>query len=67
MVHGRDDVVGMDGSILMNRAIWKASGHEDTFTDPMVDCRSCNGALTHRPSDREKKAAGNARTVEAKI
>ena len=38
MVHERDDVVGMDGSILMNRAVWKASGHEDTFTDPMVDC-----------------------------
>ena len=38
MVHQRDDVVGMDGSILMNRAVWKASGHEDTFTDPMVDC-----------------------------
>src|SRR6266478_9357079 len=39
MVHERDDVVGMDGSILMNRAVWKASGHEDTFSDPMVDCR----------------------------
>jgi len=38
MVHERNDVVGMDGSILMNRAVWKASGHEDTFTDPMVDC-----------------------------
>ena len=38
MVHERDDIVGMDGSILMNRAVWKASGHEDTFTDPMVDC-----------------------------
>jgi glycyl-tRNA synthetase len=38
MVHERDDVVGLDGSILMNRAVWKASGHEDTFTDPMVDC-----------------------------
>jgi glycyl-tRNA synthetase (class II) len=37
IVHERDDVVGMDGSILMNRAVWKASGHEDTFTDPMVD------------------------------
>src|ERR1043165_8369721 len=40
MVHDRDDVVGMDGSILMNRAVWKESGHEDTFTDPMVDCRT---------------------------
>jgi len=38
MVHERDDVVGMDGSILMNRAVWQASGHEDTFSDPMVDC-----------------------------
>src|SRR5205823_3326798 len=38
MVHERDDIVGMDGSILMNRAVWKASGHEDTFSDPMVDC-----------------------------
>ena len=38
MVHERDDVVGLDGAILMNRAVWKASGHEDTFSDPMVDC-----------------------------
>src|SRR5215468_3885030 len=41
MVHERDDVVGMDGAILMNRAVWRASGHEDTFSDPMVDCRTC--------------------------
>jgi glycyl-tRNA synthetase len=45
MVHERDNIVGMDGSILMNRAVWKASGHEDTFTDPMVDCRSCKARL----------------------
>src|ERR1700730_4536534 len=45
MVHERDDIVGMDGSILMNRAVWKASGHEDTFSDPMADCRSCKTRL----------------------
>src|SRR5215468_10577602 len=45
MVHDRDDVVGLDGSILMNRAVWKASGHEDTFTDPMVDCRTCKARV----------------------
>jgi glycyl-tRNA synthetase len=45
MVHDRDDVVGMDGAILMNRAVWKASGHEDTFSDPMIDCRSCKARL----------------------
>jgi glycyl-tRNA synthetase len=37
-VRERDDMVGMDGSIIMNRAVWKASGHEATFSDPMVDC-----------------------------
>src|SRR5256884_9956674 len=45
MVHERDDVVGMDGSILMNRAGWKASGHEDTFSDPVVDLRFCNARV----------------------
>src|SRR5208337_2809761 len=45
MVRERDDIVGMDGSILMNRAVWKASGHEETFTDPMVDCRNCKARL----------------------
>src|SRR3982074_2110663 len=45
MVHERDAIVGMDGSILMNRLVWKASGHEDTFSDPMVDCRSCKARL----------------------
>ncbi len=38
MTQLRDDIVGFDGSILMNRAVWKASGHEDTFSDPMVEC-----------------------------
>ncbi len=45
MVRERDDVVGMDGAILMSRAVWKASGHEETFTDPMVDCRTCKVRL----------------------
>src|SRR5438876_11943008 len=42
MVHERDDVVGMDGSILMNRAVWKASGHEHTFVDMMRQCSVTN-------------------------
>ncbi|MEY2479250.1 MAG: glycyl-tRNA synthetase [Verrucomicrobiota bacterium] len=45
MVQQRDDVVGMDGSILTHPAVLKASGHVDTFTDPMVDCRSCKARL----------------------
>ncbi len=38
MTQLRDDVVGFDGSILMNAAVWKASGHVDTFSDPLVEC-----------------------------
>src|SRR5438067_10351209 len=34
----REDIVGLDASIIMHPAIWKASGHVDTFADPMVDC-----------------------------
>jgi len=45
MVRERDDVVGIDGSILMNRQVWVASGHEATFSDPMVDCRNCKARL----------------------
>ncbi len=41
MVYRRDDVVGMDASILMHPEIWRASGHADSFKDPMVDCRNC--------------------------
>src|SRR5260370_14591319 len=45
MVRERDDIIGMDGSILMNRQVWVASGHEATFSDPMVDCRNCKSRL----------------------
>ena len=41
MVYERDDVEGLDAAILTNPLTLKYSGHEDTFTDPLVDCRSC--------------------------
>ncbi len=41
MVQLRDDVVGLDAAILMAPRVWEASGHLKTFTDPLVDCRSC--------------------------
>ena len=40
-VYERDDMEGLDCAILMNRLVLKYSGHEDTFSDPMVDCRKC--------------------------
>ncbi|MEX0800295.1 MAG: glycine--tRNA ligase [Dehalococcoidia bacterium] len=41
MVQERDDIVGLETSIVMNPAVWEASGHVDTFADPLVDCKSC--------------------------
>ena len=41
MVYERDDIEGLDSSIILNRRVWKYSGHEDTFSDPLVDCREC--------------------------
>ena len=42
MVYENDDIEGLDSSILTNPLVLKYSGHEDTFSDPMVDCTSCN-------------------------
>jgi glycyl-tRNA synthetase len=41
VVHERDDMEGLDAAILMNRLVWKYSGHETTFSDPMIDCKRC--------------------------
>jgi glycyl-tRNA synthetase len=38
-------MVGLDSGILMNRLVWKYSGHEATFSDPLVDCRKCKARL----------------------
>ena len=43
MVQLRHDIVGLDASILSPPAVWEASGHLENFTDPLVDCKECNG------------------------
>ncbi|HRX53463.1 MAG: glycine--tRNA ligase [Verrucomicrobiales bacterium] len=43
MTREREDVVGLDATIIMHPSIWKASGHVDTFCDMMVDCKTCKG------------------------
>jgi len=42
VVQERDDMVGVDSSILMNPEVWVASGHVDSFTDPLVECKACH-------------------------
>lgn len=40
-VQERDDMYGVDAAILMNQKVWQASGHTETFTDPLVACEEC--------------------------
>jgi glycyl-tRNA synthetase len=42
MVRHRDDVVPIEAAIITNPKVWEASGHLETFVDPLVDCRSCH-------------------------
>ncbi len=42
MVRSRDDVVGLDSAIIQERQVWQASGHEESFSDPLVECSHCN-------------------------
>ncbi len=40
-VHKRDDIVGIDSSIILNPKVWEASGHTESFADALVDCKNC--------------------------
>jgi glycyl-tRNA synthetase len=42
MVQSREDVVGLDSSVILPRQTWEASGHVATFTDPLTECQSCH-------------------------
>ena len=42
MVQMRDDIVGLDSAIIQSTDVWKASGHLSSFSDPLVECRTCN-------------------------
>ncbi|MGB7768907.1 MAG: glycine--tRNA ligase [Verrucomicrobiia bacterium] len=51
MTRQRDDVVGLEATIIMSPQIWKASGHVDTFSDPMIDCKTCKGRFRADQTD----------------
>ena len=42
MVQERDDIVGLDSSVILAREVWEASGHVATFTDPLTECLNCH-------------------------
>lgn len=57
-VENRDDVVGIDSAILMNRKVWQASGHEKGFVDELVECKKCHRRYKADDIDKEKCEKG---------
>src|SRR5262245_61133702 len=62
VVYERDDMEGLDAAILMNRLVWKYSGHEATFTDPLIDCRNCK--TRHRADHLKDKKCTNCGSTD---
>ncbi|MDC0720982.1 glycine--tRNA ligase [Nannocystis bainbridge] len=56
MVHSREDVVGIDASIIMRPEVWQSSGHLANFSDPLVDCKVCGERF--RADKAPRKAEG---------
>ena len=61
MVHSREDIVGIDASIIMHSDVWRASGHLAGFSDPLVDCRVCGERF--RADKAPRRAAGEAAPI----
>jgi glycyl-tRNA synthetase len=53
-VDEREDMYGIDAAILMNQKVWQASGHVETFTDPLVECGNCKGRFRADKIDTSK-------------
>lgn len=53
-VDEREEMFGVDAAILMNQKVWQASGHVDTFTDPLVECSNCKGRFRADKIDQSK-------------
>lgn len=70
MVYDRDDVVGMDASIVMNPTVWEKSGHLKAFTDPLTECKICHKRVRADNEDaikaHEKEHDGKGDWAEAK-
>lgn len=54
-VEERDDMYGLDAALLMNRKVWQASGHESTFSDPLVECKNCHARIREDQLPEDKK------------
>ena len=57
MVQRRDDIVGLDSSVILPRDVWVASGHVEAFVDPLVECQSCHKRFRADTLEEEKGKA----------
>lgn len=64
MVYGREDVVGLDASIIMNPKVWEASGHMRSFTDPLVECKICHKRFR---SDKPEQLAAHEKEHKERV
>lgn len=64
MVELRDDVVGIDASIMMNPITWQKSGHVDAFTDPLVECKICHQRFR---ADKEDEIKAHEKTHKERV
>ncbi len=62
LVYERDDIEGIDSSLILNRLVWKYSEHEATFNDPLVDCKECKSRF--RADKLAEEAAESAEGVD---
>lgn len=65
-VQQRDDMVGIDASLLMNPKVWENHGHLATFTDPLVECKKCHGRYRADQIDGKCPNCGSKDLTEAK-
>lgn len=62
MVQLREDIVGLDAAIIMNPAVWEASGHTKAFADPLVECKVCHKRFR---ADKQEEIDRHAKTHDA--
>jgi glycyl-tRNA synthetase len=67
LVYERDDIEGVDSSIILNRLVWKYSGHEATFHDPLVDCRECKTRMRADKIDGKCSNCGSTNLTDQRF
>ena len=63
MIYSRDDIEGLDAALISNRLMWKYSGHEGSFSDPLVECKKC-GARMRQDKMKDPTKCDNCGSTE---